>query len=49
MCEQTADLVQCTGCSGDLYCPVCFEDNHDDFELGKHKTVRFQPTKMSLD
>lgn len=41
MCEQTADLVRCTGCSGDLYCPICFEDNHDDFEMGKHKTVPF--------
>ncbi|XP_032683559.1 abscission/NoCut checkpoint regulator isoform X2 [Odontomachus brunneus] len=47
MCEQTADLVQCMGCTGDLYCPVCFEGNHDEFE--KHKTIRYQPTKMSFD
>ncbi|XP_043258416.1 abscission/NoCut checkpoint regulator [Colletes gigas] len=39
MCNQTEDLEQCLGCHGDLYCPICFEDNHDDFELQKHKRV----------
>ncbi|KAG7209774.1 hypothetical protein KM043_011394 [Ampulex compressa] len=42
MCDQTSDLMRCMGCTGDLYCPICFEDNHDDFEMGKHKT---QPVK----
>ncbi|XP_050592009.1 abscission/NoCut checkpoint regulator [Bombus affinis] len=37
MCEQTKDLQRCLGCHGDLYCPVCFEDNHDDLELKMHK------------
>ncbi|XP_043280586.1 abscission/NoCut checkpoint regulator [Venturia canescens] len=41
MCEQTKGLVSCIGCTGDLYCEVCFEDNHDDFEMGKHKTVPY--------
>ncbi|XP_033215289.1 abscission/NoCut checkpoint regulator isoform X2 [Belonocnema kinseyi] len=47
MCDQTADLVNCIGCHGDLYCTICFEDNHDDFELGKHKTAPFKSTKRS--
>ncbi|XP_076755811.1 abscission/NoCut checkpoint regulator [Xylocopa sonorina] len=37
MCDQTEDLQRCSGCHGDLYCTVCFEDNHDDFEMRKHK------------
>lgn len=37
MCEQTQSLERCLGCHGDLYCTVCFEDNHDDFEMRKHK------------
>lgn len=37
MCEQTENLERCLGCHGDLYCPVCYEDNHDDFEMRKHK------------
>ncbi|XP_076241516.1 abscission/NoCut checkpoint regulator [Calliopsis andreniformis] len=37
MCDQTENLERCLGCHGDLYCPVCFEDNHDDFEMKKHK------------
>lgn len=37
MCEQTENLERCLGCHGDLYCAVCFEDNHDDFEMHKHK------------
>lgn len=37
MCDQTEDLEQCLGCHGDLYCTICFEDNHDDFEMKKHK------------
>ncbi|XP_003694443.1 abscission/NoCut checkpoint regulator [Apis florea] len=37
MCDQTEDLEQCLGCHGDLYCAICFEDNHDDFEMKKHK------------
>ncbi|KOX81287.1 Zinc finger FYVE domain-containing protein 19 [Melipona quadrifasciata] len=37
MCEQTEDLQRCISCHGDLYCPVCFEDNHDEFELKMHK------------
>ncbi|KAK0095158.1 hypothetical protein PV326_009075 [Microctonus aethiopoides] len=45
MCEQTKDLVQCTGCTGDLYCLICFEDNHDDFEMKKHKAVPFTERK----
>ncbi|XP_014483321.1 PREDICTED: abscission/NoCut checkpoint regulator isoform X2 [Dinoponera quadriceps] len=49
MCEQTKDLVQCMGCAGDLYCPVCFEDNHDEFEMEKHKATRYRPTEISLD
>lgn len=41
ICEETANLVKCTGCTGDLYCPACFGEYHDDFEMGKHKTVLF--------
>lgn len=37
MCDQTENLEECLGCHGDLYCIVCFEDNHDDFEMKKHK------------
>lgn len=37
MCEQTENLERCLGCNGDLFCAVCFDDNHDEFELGKHK------------
>ncbi|XP_046822703.1 abscission/NoCut checkpoint regulator isoform X1 [Vespa crabro] len=44
MCDQTVDLMKCKGCSGDLYCSICFEDNHDDFEMKKHKKVPFKPT-----
>ncbi|XP_001607524.2 abscission/NoCut checkpoint regulator isoform X1 [Nasonia vitripennis] len=47
LCDQTANLVMCKGCTGDLYCPVCFEDNHDDFEMHKHTTVPFKPRKYS--
>lgn len=39
MCDQTENLEECLGCHGDLYCPICFEDNHDDFEMKKHKRV----------
>ncbi|XP_017759338.1 PREDICTED: abscission/NoCut checkpoint regulator [Eufriesea mexicana] len=37
MCDQTENLERCLGCHGDLYCTVCFDDNHDDFEMKKHK------------
>ena len=47
MCDQTVDLVLCKGCTGDLYCPICFEDNHDDFELHKHKTVPYKHRRPS--
>ncbi|XP_076292888.1 abscission/NoCut checkpoint regulator isoform X1 [Lasioglossum baleicum] len=39
MCDQTKNLSKCLGCYGDLYCPVCYEDNHDEFEREKHKKV----------
>ncbi|XP_076662094.1 abscission/NoCut checkpoint regulator isoform X2 [Halictus rubicundus] len=39
MCDQTKNLAKCLGCYGDLYCPVCYEDNHDEFEMKKHKKV----------
>lgn len=45
MCSRTAnesDLYRCTGCTGDLYCPSCFESSHDESEMiDKHKAVRF--------
>ncbi|CAL1689500.1 unnamed protein product [Lasius platythorax] len=44
ICSQTADeldLYRCTGCKGDLYCSTCFESFHDNFEMGKHKAIRF--------
>lgn len=41
MCEQTKRLIRCSGCTGDLYCEVCFEDNHDEAEMAKHTTVRY--------
>ncbi|XP_012224197.1 abscission/NoCut checkpoint regulator isoform X2 [Linepithema humile] len=44
MCSRTTnemDLYRCTGCTGDLYCPTCFESSHDEAELDKHKAVRF--------
>ncbi|XP_011883062.1 PREDICTED: abscission/NoCut checkpoint regulator isoform X2 [Vollenhovia emeryi] len=45
VCSRTAnesDLYRCTGCTGDLYCPPCFESSHDEREmLDKHKAVRF--------
>ncbi|KAL2712279.1 abscission/NoCut checkpoint regulator isoform X2 [Vespula squamosa] len=48
MCDQTVDLVKCKGCSGDLYCIICFEDNHDDFELKTHKKVPFKHTNEMI-
>lgn len=39
MCDQTKNLAKCLGCYGDLYCPACYEDNHDEFELEKHRKV----------
>ncbi|XP_034180740.1 abscission/NoCut checkpoint regulator isoform X1 [Osmia lignaria lignaria] len=45
-CDQTENLERCLGCHGDLYCPTCFEDNHDDFEMRKHK--REPATKSNL-
>ncbi|XP_015590659.1 abscission/NoCut checkpoint regulator [Cephus cinctus] len=44
MCEETKQLLVCSGCNNDLYCPACFEENHADFELHKHKIV---PLKLS--
>lgn len=45
MCSRTAnesDLYRCMGCTGDLYCPSCFESSHDESEMiDKHKTIRF--------
>lgn len=45
MCSRTAnelDLYRCMGCTGDLYCPSCFESSHEESEmLDKHKAVRF--------
>lgn len=44
MCSRTTnemDLYRCTGCTGDLYCPTCFESSHDEAELDKHKAVPF--------
>ncbi|XP_020300846.1 abscission/NoCut checkpoint regulator isoform X2 [Pseudomyrmex gracilis] len=44
MCSNNAtkmDLYRCTGCTGDLYCLECFENNHDEDEMDKHKAVRF--------
>lgn len=44
ICSRTADeldLYRCTGCKGDLYCSACFESFHDDFEMEKHKAIRF--------
>ncbi|XP_031848533.1 uncharacterized protein LOC116433996 isoform X2 [Nomia melanderi] len=39
MCNQTRNLEKCLGCYGDLYCPVCYTDNHDDSEMPTHKRV----------
>ncbi|XP_051174029.1 abscission/NoCut checkpoint regulator isoform X1 [Leptopilina boulardi] len=47
MCDQTTDLIRCQGCHNDLYCTLCFADNHDDFELGSHTVVPFKPKKKS--
>ncbi|KAI4493877.1 hypothetical protein M0804_002053 [Polistes exclamans] len=44
MCDQTSDLVKCRGCSDDVYCSICFEENHDDFEMKKHKKVPLKYT-----
>ncbi|XP_077255045.1 uncharacterized protein LOC143893471 isoform X2 [Temnothorax americanus] len=45
MCFRNAnklDLYRCTGCTGDLYCPACFESAHDESEMiDEHKAVRF--------
>ncbi|XP_072746130.1 uncharacterized protein [Anoplolepis gracilipes] len=44
ICSRTTDeldLYRCTGCKGDLYCSTCFESFHDDFEMEKHKAIRF--------
>lgn len=44
ICSRTAnelDLYKCTGCKGDIYCSACFESFHDDFEMEKHKAIRF--------
>ncbi|TGZ38371.1 abscission/NoCut checkpoint regulator isoform X1 [Temnothorax longispinosus] len=45
MCFRNAnklDLYRCTGCTGDLYCPACFESSHDESEMiDEHKAVRF--------
>ncbi|XP_039313397.1 uncharacterized protein LOC105192942 isoform X2 [Solenopsis invicta] len=45
MCSRTAnesELYRCAGCTGDLYCPLCFESSHEESEmLDKHKAVRF--------
>ncbi|XP_044016493.1 abscission/NoCut checkpoint regulator isoform X2 [Aphidius gifuensis] len=38
-CDKKIDLVKCTGCPHDLYCRSCFEENHDDFEMKKHKAI----------
>ncbi|XP_054007931.1 abscission/NoCut checkpoint regulator [Hylaeus anthracinus] len=38
MCDETENLERCLGCYGDLYCPMCFEDNHRDFVMYNHKT-----------
>ncbi|XP_014212610.1 abscission/NoCut checkpoint regulator [Copidosoma floridanum] len=43
MCDNKKNLVKCKGCTDDLYCIGCFNDNHDEFELKKHKTVPFRP------
>ncbi|KAJ8664974.1 hypothetical protein QAD02_006636 [Eretmocerus hayati] len=47
MCDQTSDLVSCSGCTGDLYCSKCFRENHDACELHKHRTRPFRQRKMS--
>lgn len=48
MCDQTDDLVKCRGCNGDLYCIICFEDNHDEFELKTHKKVPFKHSNKMI-
>ncbi|XP_078034760.1 abscission/NoCut checkpoint regulator isoform X2 [Augochlora pura] len=40
MCDASQNLEKCLGCYGDLYCPACYENNHDEFEMKKHKKVR---------
>lgn len=47
MCEETKNLERCLGCNGDLYCAACFDDNHDEFELHKHK--REPATRVQSD
>lgn len=47
MCEKSTQLVRCSGCNGDLYCPSCFEENHDYFELKNHTSVPFNRVEKS--
>ncbi|XP_058796390.1 abscission/NoCut checkpoint regulator-like isoform X1 [Phymastichus coffea] len=47
MCDNTKNLVMCRGCTGDLYCPHCFKNNHDEFE--NHKTVPYKPSRRIVD
>ncbi|XP_015122061.1 abscission/NoCut checkpoint regulator isoform X1 [Diachasma alloeum] len=47
ICDATKNLVQCLGCTGDLYCPTCFAEYHNAME--KHKTVPVKPRKSIPD
>ncbi|XP_011302591.1 abscission/NoCut checkpoint regulator isoform X2 [Fopius arisanus] len=47
ICDATKNLVQCLGCTGDLYCPTCFTEYHDAME--KHKTVPVKTRKTIPD
>ncbi|XP_008548493.1 abscission/NoCut checkpoint regulator [Microplitis demolitor] len=44
MCDKSSpnELVRCRGCSGDIYCLSCYNENHDDFELSKHKIIKLK-------
>ncbi|XP_033336619.2 abscission/NoCut checkpoint regulator [Megalopta genalis] len=40
MCDESRNLEKCLGCYGDLYCSACYENNHDESEMKKHKKIR---------